>query len=227
MSNFGPIFTYLVENNVDIAHVEIAVIVVVFTALLSVVFSGSSDTDTLVSDVIKTRRSVEQFSGPATRDQIQKALQCAIHAPNHFLTEPWRFRLLGPKGKEVLGKLNEKFGSGGQFGEVPDYLVVSIAPVKTKDFSVWTMNALEDHAACSCAIQNFMLSCASQGIATKWMTGKMGIAGDDILRDACGVDNEEHYMGTILIGRPEVPLASMPTPDRKNGLRNGVFVVTA
>merc|ERR1712146_517873 len=137
-----------------------------------------------------------------------------------------RFRLLGPESKKTLANLNSKFGVSGQFEAVPDYLVVSMVPVKTKDFSVWTTNALEDHAATACAVQNFMLSCASQGIATKWMTGKMGVSGADMLSKCCGVDaDSEHYMGTLLVGRADKPLASMKMPARKKTV-SAVFEVT-
>ena len=113
--------------------------------------------------------------------------------------------------------------------KVPDFLVVSIKAIKTDDFSEWTVNALEDHAAAAAAVQNFMVSCASQGVATKWMTGKMGIAGSDILTKCCGVEDisTEHYMGTLLVGKPQVAMSSMKVPERKQGLSEPVFEVTA
>ena len=35
-------------------------------------------------------------------------------------------------------------------------------------------------AACACAIQNFMLSLAEEGIGSKWMTGALGAAPEDV-----------------------------------------------
>ena len=210
--------------------VLVAVVVILLVQYLS--GSRSLDKEDVVRRVITVdRRSVEKFDGPAEKSQIIRALECAIAAPNHWLSEPWRFRLLGPKGKEKLGDLADKFKSTGSFGSVPDYLVVSIAPIKAKngktaDFENWNVNALEDHAACACAVQNFMLACASMGIATKWMTGKMGIAGNVILAECCGVseDKGEHYMGTILVGEPAVPTHTMKVPVRATGLNDPVFV---
>ena len=87
------------------------------------------------------------------------------------------------------------------------------------------MNALEDHAAVSCAIQNLMLYLAARGIGSKWMTGKMGIKGTDILKKICNVKDitKEHYMGTILIGEPEVDMITMPVPKRKQGTAEPIF----
>lgn len=188
----------------------------------------------LVSNILKFgRRSVERYSGPASKDQIMEALSCAIHAPNHWLCEPWRFRLLGKVGKAKLGELASKFKKDGYFGSVPDFLVVSCASVKAKNGKSsnfdegWNVNAREDHAACACAVQNFMISCASQGIGTKWMTGKMGIAGNVILAECCGLSEDqikqEQYMGTILIGKPQIRMTDMKVPIRKIGLQSPVF----
>ena len=229
-----PIRQFLTAHNFDPAQAEMTMVVVVVSTLALIYILTRSPKAGIVTTVLtKDRRSVEKYSGPASRESIMQALTCAIHAPNHWRTEPWRFRLLGAAGKLKLADLNDKFKFEGQFGSVPDFLVVSIkAGVHSKspkDFSEWNVNALEDHAACACAVQNFMVSCASQGVATKWMTGKMGIAGSDILTECCGVNDTsiEHYMGTILIGKPQVPMSSMKVPERKTGINAPVFEVTA
>jgi len=225
---------YIPENLVNETTI-LVLIAVVAILVLQYLNGGALDKEETVRRVLMVeRRSVEKYSGAAEKSQIMRALECAIRAPNHWLSEPWRFRLLGDKGKAKLGELADKFKSTGAFGSVPDFLVVSIAPIKarngkTADFNNWNVNALEDHAACACAIQNFMLACASMGIATKWMTGKMGIAGNAILAECCGVteDEGEHYMGTILIGEPAVPTSTMKVPERKTGLGQPVFVQCA
>ena len=58
---------------------------------------------------------------------------------------------------------------------------------------------LEDHAACACAIQNFMLSLAEEGIGSKWMTGALGAAPEDVMA-AVGAPAGEQ------LGRDLVPL---------------------
>ena len=259
---------FLTEHNFDPAQAEITVaIVILFHVFIFYLFTRSTDKSDVVTQVLKIdRRSVEKYAGPATKKQIMGALECAIHAPNHFLNEPWRFRLVGSASKKKLGELASKFKEDGDFGSVPDFLVVSfccyfffflcvlfcfngafnspffssslflslslqVSMVKPVD-EEWNTKSLENHAATSCAVQNFMVSCASQGIGTKWMTGKMGIDGNTILKEVCNyplskLDASEHYMGTILVGIPAIPMSEMKVPNRKTGLKSPVFSETA
>ena len=53
----------------------------------SIASSSSSDQQDRPTDT-HNRRSVENYKSPASKDSIMTALKCAIHAPNHFLTEP-------------------------------------------------------------------------------------------------------------------------------------------
>ena len=69
-----------------------------------------------------------------------------------------------------------------------------------------------------------MLSLASQGIGTKWMTGKMGISGEDVLSIFKDVADTEHYMGTFLMGYPTVPMEQMEVKKRKKGISNEIFI---
>ena len=56
--------------------------------------------------------------------------------------------------------------------------------------------ALEDHAATACAVQNFMVSLASEGFGSKWMTGALAIA-PDALMELVGAGEDERFMGII------------------------------
>ena len=97
-------------------------------------------------------------------------------------------------------------------------MVISCEP--TKGDTKWNTKSLEDHAACACAVQNFMVYLASEGVGTKWMTGAMGISGEKILSEICGTDvsSTEHFMGVIMIGMPARPLDPIKVPPRKKGL---------
>ena len=99
--------------------------------------------------ITRDRRSVVKYRGPAPQAAVDRALQAAIHAPNHFLNEPWRFRLLGPETIKKIIALNE--GKKELFEGVPGWLMVSIVP--TAGDTKWNVKALEDHAACACAVQ--------------------------------------------------------------------------
>ena len=82
-----------------------AVGAVVLTAVILNVLGGGSGGNAF-NLLTKKRRSVMKYKGAAPADAVQRALTCAIHAPNHWVNEPWRFRLLGPQTKAKLSELN-------------------------------------------------------------------------------------------------------------------------
>ncbi|MBW8770359.1 MAG: nitroreductase family protein, partial [Gemmatimonadetes bacterium] len=53
-----------------------------------------------LTDLLSRRRSIKRFTDrPVTRDEIQTLLAAAVLVPNHRLTEPWRFYVLGPEAR--------------------------------------------------------------------------------------------------------------------------------
>ena len=55
-----------------------------------------------IKDLIKSRRTIHQFKPGACPDEavVRAAMEQAMWAPNHHLTQPWRFYLLGERSKE-------------------------------------------------------------------------------------------------------------------------------
>ena len=61
-----------------------------------------------VIEAIRTRRTVKAFRpDPVPREQLERILGAARWAPNHRLTQPWRFRHVGPV---ALGRLMSASG---------------------------------------------------------------------------------------------------------------------
>lgn len=180
-------------------------------------------------DLAKQRRSVYQFLDQPVEDQkIQTCLEAAIWAPNHKLTEPWRFFVLGAETKnqfEVLyGKLRadsraeigtpeyEMIQAKGEqkFAKIPK--VVLVGQVKAEN----PVTYKEDYAACACAIQNFQLMAWELGLGVQWSTGPL-------------IDNPETYqklgvnpaeielIGLLYIGYPKLeclpPAKRMPASE--------------
>src|SRR5438270_7830055 len=57
-----------------------------------------------ISDIIERRRSIKKFTDRAVRrEEIETLLEAAILAPNHRLTRPWRFYVLGPASRYAYG----------------------------------------------------------------------------------------------------------------------------
>ncbi len=57
-----------------------------------------------IFEIIKRRRSIGKMTGerPA-REQIERLLEAATHAPNHYKVQPWKFIVLAGKARERLG----------------------------------------------------------------------------------------------------------------------------
>src|SRR5947208_17124253 len=57
-----------------------------------------------LTDLLRRRRSIKKFTErPVTRAEIETLLDAAILAPNHRLTRPWRFYVLGPESRYAYG----------------------------------------------------------------------------------------------------------------------------
>lgn len=130
-----------------------------------------------VAALLRGRRTINRFAPECPpRALVEEAVELARWAPNHKLTQPWRFYLLGEESKAAVVELNaelvaEKRGAGSadtkrrRWGAIPGWLVVTCT--RCDD----ALQAREDYAACCCAIQNLMLYLWSRGVGSKWTTG--------------------------------------------------------
>lgn len=181
----------------------------------------------IVFEVLAQRRSVAKYDTDkeVPAGVVTAALDSAILAPNHFLTEPWRFYQCGKETVAKFGALNED--KKAMFEGVPGWVVVTVATEYDENGLISTKKGLEDHAAVACAIQNMMLSFSSDGVGSKWMTGALGIAPESIL-EAVGADTSaERFMGAVWYGYPAKPLdPEGKAPPRKLGL-DGVLTKLA
>src|SRR5919202_14045 len=56
-----------------------------------------------LDELIRTRRTYKAYEpAPVPRDTLEELFELARWAPNHHLTNPWRFRVLGPRALEAL-----------------------------------------------------------------------------------------------------------------------------
>ena len=96
-----------------------------------------------IKDLIKSRRTIHQFrvGSEPDDDTIRSAIEQAIWAPNHYLTQPWRFYLLGDKSKYQICLLNAELVHDKQgeraaeikfkrWREVPGWLVLTCLEVR-------------------------------------------------------------------------------------------------
>ena len=58
-----------------------------------------------IIEAIRTRRSIGKVTQePVAKETIEQILDAAVWAPNHRLTEPWRFFVLSGEGRGKLGE---------------------------------------------------------------------------------------------------------------------------
>lgn len=173
-----------------------------------------------VADAISSRRTVKHFYGQALeRDQLEHLLELACWAPNHRLSNPWRFAVLEQpaiarlstfllaepaiasvpdpaKGAAKLAKLLERLPSLGA--------MIQVCWVRAADPAI----DLEDHAAASAAVQNLLIGANAMGVGSFWSTNP-ALSHPSTLR-WCGFDPaSQGFLGSIWLGiareQPEPP----------------------
>src|ERR1700761_5564402 len=81
-----------------------------------------------LEQAIRTRRTHKAFAAEAIEPEVlEQLLELATWAPNHHLTNPWRFRLLGPQTRQRLMELAEEQqpGSAVKLRRAPTLVAVS------------------------------------------------------------------------------------------------------
>lgn len=173
-----------------------------------------------VSEIIRTRRSVNRFVAgqcpPA--DLIREAIGHAVWAPNHHLSQPWRFYLLGRQTAERICLRNAELVRAQQgdkaaeiklrrWRAVPGWLLLTC--IESAD----ELRRREDFAACCCAAQNMMLFLWDHNVGVKWTTGQ--VTRDDGFYEIVGISpGEEKAVGLFWYGVPEEsPVSTRQPPD--------------
>jgi nitroreductase len=164
--------------------------------------------------IIKQRRSIGQFTqDQPTRAQIEQLLEAATYAPNHHITEPWRFFVLTGAAREELGdimatalraRLNEQDGEMVQQRLWKEKRKPLRAPVI---ITVVTKAALgekklmiEDIEATAAAVQNMLLAAEEQGLGAIWRTGDA--AYDPSVKHWFGLTPDDHIVAFVYVGFP-------------------------
>jgi nitroreductase len=166
--------------------------------------------------VLRGRRSIDLFAPDAvTVDLIRDAVDLARWAPNHRLTEPWHFYLLGPATRRAVIDLAvelETVAKGERAGVARRARLDTIPGmfVLTTRRSLDPLLDREDYAACCCAAENLMLYLWQRGIGVKWTTG--GITRQQRFYELLQVDSaSEAVVGFFWYGVPKV----VPTQRRR------------
>ena len=141
-----------------------------------------------VEKAIRTRRTHKAYGpDPVDRETLLELFELARWAPNHHLTNPWRFRVVGPQALERL-KAADAPESAKKLDRAPTLVVVS------------SLGDQEDRDATAAAAYIVLLAAHARGLATYWRTPAVLTTPEG--RGAVGLSDDEQVLGLLHLGTP-------------------------
>lgn len=171
-----------------------------------------------VFEAITTRRSAGRVTQEEVpRETVERILESAVHAPNHKITEPWRFHVFTGKGRGELAKARAEVARimAGEEREDEELVKGRISRERKKAFRAPVVIAvvskagrdevetMENYAACSAAVQNMQLTAHSLGLGAMWRTGSL--AYHEHMREFFGLEDEgDKIVAYLYVGYPDL-----------------------
>lgn len=164
-----------------------------------------------LTDAIRNRRTYKSYSGdPLSREQLDELFELARWAPNHKLTEPWRFRVIGPEARARLIEVVERqaresapVGADAdavasiavkKFDRAPT--IIAVTSVRNPDPKL----DVEDFSSSSVAAYIVLLAATDKGYASFWRSP--GVLQSAEGSAAAGIGADEEALGLIYLGKP-------------------------
>ena len=147
-----------------------------------------------LEQAVKSRRTHKAYgSEPVDRATLDELFELARWAPNHNLTNPWRFRVLGP---DTRARLKDAAGAEGaaKLDRAPTLVLVTVR--QTGD----PVQDEEDLCATAVATYIVLLAAHGRGMAGYWRTP--GVLRSAEGRAALGVEEDERVVALIHLGPP-------------------------
>lgn len=147
-----------------------------------------------VEEAIRTRRTHKAFVPEAIRRELlDELIDLARWVPNHHLTNPWRFRVLGSRS---LAELKRIAGpeAAAKLDRAPT--LVAVTAKRSED----PVQDEEDLCATACATYAVLLAAHARGLAGYWRTP--AVLRTDEGREALGIPDDERFVALIHLGWP-------------------------
>lgn len=147
--------------------------------------------------LVRSRRTHKVYAAEAVPAGVLRELfELARWAPNHHVTNPWRFRVLGPRALAGLKDAAEavKPGSGAKLDRAPT--LVAVSAVQTGD----PVQDREDLLATGVAAYLVLLGAHARGLVGYWRT--VGAMDTRSGRAALGIGADEAVVGLLHLGFP-------------------------
>ncbi len=172
-------------------------------------------------EAILTRQSVGKMkSDPVSRELIEKLLDAAVQAPNHYKVRPWRFVVLTGKGLSRLGDVMAQ-SLKSRFPDLPvealdkerakplrSPLIIAVGVDQPSEPKVLE---IENICAVAAACQNILLATHALGLAGHWRTGDA--ARDLSIKKFLGFAENQHILAFLYVGYPEAMPERVHRPD--------------
>jgi nitroreductase len=159
-----------------------------------------------LEQAIRTRRTHKVFgSEPVAPAVLDELFELARWAPNHHLSNPWRFRVLGPATLAQLKQIAEETnpGSAGKLDRAPTLIVASVYSEGD------AVQQQEDLLAGAVAAYLVLLGAHGRGLAGYWRT--VPFLDLPAGRRALGLGPQERSIGLLHLGEPR---QEQRTPER-------------
>jgi nitroreductase len=147
--------------------------------------------------LIRTRRTHKAY-GPEPVEQatLLELFELARWAPNHYLTNPWRFRVLGPRARAMLAREAEleKRGSASKLERAPTLIVLGA------ELAGDPTQRREDLLAAAIAGYIVLLAAHARGLAGYWRT--LPILEQAAVRAGLAIPPAEEPIGLLHLGHP-------------------------
>ena len=147
-----------------------------------------------LEEAIRTRRTHKAYARePVDRRTLDELFELARWAPNHKLTNPWRFRVVGPRALERLKAACEDPVAAAKLDRAPTLVAVS-ATQQSGD----PLLDEEDVLAAATAAYVVLLAAHGRGLASYWRTPEVLRTPEG--RAAVGVPDSERVLGLLHLG---------------------------
>lgn len=147
-----------------------------------------------IEAAIRSRRTHKAFRPEAVpHDLLDELFELARWVPNHNLTNPWRFRVVGPL---ALGRLKEAAGPEGAAKLDRAPTLIAASAVRSED----PVQDQEDLCATACAVYAVLLAAHGRGLAGYWRTP--GVLRTDAGLEAVAIPPSERFVALIHLGWP-------------------------
>ncbi len=148
-----------------------------------------------VEKAIRTRRTHKAFGpAPVPAAALHELFELARWAPNHHLTNPWRFRVLGERTRAALMELAEEVqpGSAVKLRRAPT--LVAVSAIQSGD----PAEQREDMLATAVAAYIVLIGAHARGLAAYWRT--VPLLEDPRGRALLGLPEQETPLGLLYLG---------------------------